>query len=114
MRIHTNVLHKEDLREATKYVADNAPNIYVDSISIHGSRKRAFALEVQLRGDGERHTRRPNSGRIGASSDDSYAATYDDWGYWLAELYRIDPEMIVARSYDNADDFHKKTNYKYG
>jgi len=112
MRIHSDVLTTDDFYRAARAVSEVAPDIYVDSCSVHGSRSRAHGYEVALRGSGRRHVRRPNSGRFGATSDNSYAATYHDWGWWLAELYRLDPDM-VAGHYKSAEDFHRQTEDKY-
>ncbi len=35
-----------------------------------------------------------------------------DWGYWLAELFRIDPNM-VAGPYDGDSQFHELTQGLY-
>lgn len=112
MHIHSSVLAAVDFASAAHAVSEDAPDIYVDSCSVHGSRKRTHGFKVALRGYGARHTRRPNSGRYGATSDNSFAATYDDWGYWLAELYRRDDGMLAAH-YGGAEDFHKQTENKY-
>ncbi len=41
-----------------------------------------------------------------------YAATYDEWGYWLAALFAIDPEML-AGNYKGVDSFHALTKGAY-
>ena len=39
---------------------------------------------------------------------EEFAATYDEWGIVIAELYKIDPDAEIAW-YDNARDFITKT-----
>lgn len=40
------------------------------------------------------------------------AATYDEWGFFLAEIFRDDEEAICG-PYADAHDFHEKTEYKF-
>lgn len=106
MRIHTNTLTPIDLYEAL------APDVTLAYWpTMHGSRTHVRAYDVQLRGRGVRHTRRPNSGTVGA--DAGYAATYDDHGHWMAALYAKDPDMKVAGTYANASQFHERTRFAY-
>lgn len=56
--------------------------------------------------------RKPNSGGHGANGVTGYAPTYDEWGWFLAKLYEIDPAMS-ATYYKNAADFHAQTDGKF-
>ena len=104
MRIHTN------LTELELYCAlDGAGDIGLDCMR-HGSRKRPHAFEVTLTGCGARHTRRKNHGAHGAG--DEFAATWSDWGRWLASLYERDPALVCPH-YTDAEDFHSKTFYLF-
>jgi hypothetical protein len=102
MRIHSDILTRDDLFAAIGAVRADAPDIYLEHASAHGSRSRTRAFEVALRGMGARHTRRPNFG------GDGYAATYHDWGYWIAELFAIDHDAVIG-PYKGADDFERQT-----
>lgn len=108
MRVHSDTLTPDDFYLAAWAVRADAPHIYINQIGVYGSRSRARAFDVALRGRGARHTRRPNSGSYGAAQGD-FAATYDDWGYWLAELFRRDPNARVGSIYNGRDDFHART-----
>lgn len=106
MRIHTDIIKLPVLFQALP-----KPELCLQAMA-HGSRKRANAFEVRLewlgpkvKGDGRRKT---NSGNYGAA----VAATYDEWGEWIARLYVIDPTAIIG-PYNNVDDFHLKTDYAY-
>lgn len=113
MRIHSDALTVQDFHDAVAIVMRaDAPRIYALPVVTHGSRSRKRAFEVALRGDGGRHKRRPNSGSYGAAQGD-FAATYDDWGYWLAELFRRDPNARVGSVYNGRDDFHARTAGAY-
>lgn len=82
-----------------------------------------FALEVQLEAAyRDRGRRAGSSGSYGAMSHeyDNYAATYDEWGFFLAALYRMDGAARCAPNfkrdsavYYDADDFHFKTGRTY-
>lgn len=108
MRIHTN------LTEVQLHMG--IPRGVGLTFTHHGSRKRPHAFEVTLTGYGARHTRRKNAGG-GYYMPNEYAATWSDWGRWLASLYERDPAMIVGSPgrpiYASADDFHAKTFYLF-
>ena len=89
MRLHTDVLTEADLREAL-------PSEVCAYITPHGSRKRRRAFEVTLyvTAKDELHTRYGNSGGYGASSD--VAATWDEWGIWIARLFERDYRALIG------------------
>ncbi len=66
---------------------------------------------MSLRGFDARHTRRPNGGNYGADHE-GYAATYSDWGRWIAELFARDPDAIIG-PYKGHDDYHEQTGHLY-
>lgn len=51
-----------------------------------------------------------STARIGATR--AKGATYDEWGYWIAQLYVIDSEAIVG-PYNDEFDFHRQTRDAY-
>ena len=76
-------------------------------VTTHGSRKRDHAFEVHLTGESRR--------RPGHSSAESgeYAATWDQWGVFLAHLFAIDPQM-TCYAYKDAEDYATKTADRFG
>lgn len=97
MRIHTDKLSANDLRAAL-------PDGVHAYITPKGSRKRARAFEITLfviQRD-ELHMRLGNSGGYGASSD--LAATWDEWGIWMARLYELDSRVLIGW-YESHDHF---------
>lgn len=101
MRIHSNTLTVTDLAEAGKR-AGYAVGV---RFSWHGSRRRAAAWDVSLTGTS---SRRPNN--QGAwTEDDSYAATWDEWGMFLAEIFRRDPLAVIPKVYESAEHFRWAT-----
>lgn len=103
MRIHTNTLTASDI-----YAAANKAGAVVATFSGHGSRSRARAFDVKLEGSSRR---RPNGGASGAGT--GYAATWDQWGMFLAELFAKDGSMFTP--YDkSAEYFADRTADRFG
>lgn len=97
MRIHTDTLTSTDL-----YSAAMIARVDLD-LTINGSRSRERAFNVTLTGESKR---RPNSGQRGAGDD--YAATWDQWGIFLAVLFYVDPSMVTPY-YADANVFDQRT-----
>lgn len=113
MRMHTDTLTSEDFYRAAKHASTFGHGIvYIEDCSRHGSRSRKQAFNVKLEGDGTVNKRPPNSGRCGAHSEGCYAASWDQWGWFFAYLYQIDPTM-KCWAYENVSDFHEKTKHKF-
>ena len=100
MRIHT-CLTRSQLYAALP----DGVNAY---ITPKGSRKRERAFEVTLyvMEKNDLHRRYGNSGGYGNSND--VAATWDEWGMWMVELYALDPDALIGWYADEAD-FYAKT-----
>lgn len=124
MRIHTNKLSWKSLHLALLNAqADGNIAAHVELIKSDecGSRSHARAFEVRLGTDyKEKSDKRTflNSGNHGAASSANgyegvYSATYDEWGWFLAALYKMDPTIKCAGMYDNAEHFHRRTENKY-
>jgi hypothetical protein len=125
MRLHTDypagarALLREAYAAATTPVR-GAPRMsalvgFVDVPTVHGSRSHREAIEfglyyasAKLPGDGRRWK---NTGGRGAS--DLLAATYDEHGIFLAEVFALDASARLAGAYDGRDDFNRKTRNAY-
>lgn len=116
MRIHTALDNESfgPLVATPKLRAD----VYMERWYEYGSRTHARAYDVILRGlrsitrDGEKR-RRPNSGTSrNHYMTGQWAATYDEWGWFLAALFELDP-LARCGSYNGVADFHEKTNNKF-
>ena len=88
MRFHTDKITYADLYKAAK-LAD----VYIETATLHRSKKREHAFEISLRGNSRR---RPNF----YNGDGQYAATWDQWGVFMGYLFDIDKEMILGRGED--------------
>lgn len=95
MRLHSDTLTERDLYAAL-------PDGVHANITQKGSRKRARAFEVTLYvlDKDDLHRRYGNSGGYGASTD--VAATWDEWGIWMARLYVLDQEALIGWYHDPA------------
>lgn len=102
MRIHTNGHKMGDL-----FTAARVAGVSFAKIEKHGSRKRDRAFEVKLEG---------SSNRDGQGYDShcyTYkAATWDEWGVFLAHLFAADPDMTTPY-YLDAHDFAFQTNSRF-
>lgn len=87
MRIHTDHLTTSDI-----YTAARHARVDVVVLTEHGSRSRDHAFNVKLEGESRR---RPNGGASGKGYASGYAATWDQWGVFLAILFDIDPAMVT-------------------
>ena len=100
MRIHTR-LTATDLTAALPF------DVFAH-ITPKGSRKRERAFEVTLYvlEKDELHRRFGNSDGYGASNE--VAATWDEWGVWMAALYALDPHAVIGW-YETQEDFLRIT-----
>jgi hypothetical protein len=90
----TMLLYSDTLTKADLYAALPAG---VDAyVTQKKARKRDHAFDVTLYvyERDELHRRAGNSGGYGSSSD--IAATWDDWGIWMWNLYQRDPDAIIG------------------
>lgn len=112
MRIHTSKIHASKAREllANEISAGRiAPSVNFRTLSIHGSQKRGFALEIQL----ESVSKKPGDGRRMANwGHEFYGASYDEWGWFLAALFDADPDLTTSVYVDRAD-FDDRTGWTY-
>lgn len=108
MRIHTS----EDVTYSTIYDAARFAGVDVE-VTQHGSRTHETAWEVSLTGSSRR---RPNN-RGKWQDDDSYAATWDEWGMFIGYVFWIDPEARCGSAkypaYANAVDFEDQTDRRF-
>lgn len=120
MRIHTDVIGTwemiSDAFTAEKEAGRIAQSVTFKVLRAVGSRSHAHAYEIQLEayapGEGRRYG---NSGSYGRGRD--WAATYDEWGWLLSALFRLDPGMVVGSVkypvYDGRAHFDERTGLTY-
>lgn len=106
MRIHSEKITASDIFAATK--ANGMTGVYAE-VMHHRSRTHTRAFEVALTGNSGR---RVNTGTSGAH-EENHAATWDEWGIFLAHLFAVDPQARVGGAkyptYVDAQEFHDRT-----
>lgn len=88
MRLYSDTLTYRDLIEALPPRVDLA---VCDTLS--RPRKRAGGWNVSLTGTS------PYASQMSGRK----AATWDEWGVWMAELYRLDPDALIGQYGSHAD-----------
>lgn len=118
MKIHTDHLVASDLHGALASCGLKAEGVAIDLLVPRGSRSRHHGFEVHLAANpgtdrfGKRR-RHANTGHNGADSANyAKAATYAEWGVWIAALMNLDPEMIFG-PYKGLNDFHQQTRNQF-
>lgn len=96
MRIHTSASEMQFQQAARK------AGVSFARFGRHGSRSRSHAFDVILEG---------SSGRRGNGGDHE-AATWDEWGIFLAEVFRADPDA-KCWAYDGAEHFRWVTGARF-
>lgn len=117
MKLHTS-LPETEVRAclARQHAVGDIPaDVEFDIFGLVGSRSHQHAYEIHL-ATAQRDTRNDGIKRktssMAGSSGLRYAATYDEWGWFLAEFFSADPDA-KASPYKNQADFHAKTAYTY-
>lgn len=103
MRIHSDILTADDLRTAAQVAGDDVRI----SVAEHGSRKRARAFAFSLSGTSSRDR------QWASDTLPVKAATWDEWGMVIAELFRRDPDATIAQAYPSAEFFHWTTGGRF-
>lgn len=114
-------IHAQQALDECKQNGTVARHVRFKTLETKQRRGTGSALEVQLEAtQRDRGRRAGNSGSYGAmrAEYDGYTATYDEWGFFLAALYRLaGDELIVGTPkfpvYADAEHFHHRTGRTY-
>jgi hypothetical protein len=116
MRIHSDTLSNPDLVLALRRAGLQSEGVQLCINGTHGSRSHHRAVDVTLRAvvgrDRNGKARRPPMQGADIGADYPRAATYEEWGYFIAAVYCEDPDAKVG-PYENVDDFDQKTRYAF-
>lgn len=109
MRIHSDHLTTADVYNAARHA-----RVDIVELTEHRSQSRDHAFSVKLEGESRR---RPNGGASGKGYASGYAATWDQWGVFLAILFDVDPGAFCGNAkrptYADRDDFNHKTSHRF-
>lgn len=118
MKLHTNIITQPAVYRALNsaiLAGRISEDIYFVKLDPSPSRSRHYGYEIQLGTDDKtsgptrsRHFK--NRGNAGA--DSVYAATYAEWGWFIAELFVIDPAAVFG-SYRGVASFNEQTENKF-
>lgn len=114
MDIRSDTITLGHLFAAKREVGTEVTEVSMDVPRSWKPRTHAFGHAIRLTGYGPHHTRYVNLGtapRSGWSHEDNgtdRAATWMDWGWLIAALYRFDPAARIG-SYADRDDFLRQT-----
>lgn len=105
VRLHLMTATDRDISRAICY-AGNRSGRRVGTIrwDEYSSRSHTTARDVVLTGSA-RHRSQANR--------DEYAATFDEWGWFLAFLYSVDPDIKCAGIYRDGDEFRRKLGDRF-
>lgn len=120
MRLHSDSITYANIQTALRDAKDEGhvhEDVYFHILETRGSRTRSGAFEIQLgctdkvKGDGRGWK---NTGNRGADSGEygTYAATYDEWGWFIAELYELDRDLVFGH-YKTFEGFNAYTKNAY-
>lgn len=100
------IIHSDKLTRDDFYSAAKASGVEIVDVVSKGSRSRKGAFNFAISGSG-RH-----GGQWG--TQDYKAATWDEWGIFLAKLFAIDPESHTGKyGYLSAEHFDWMTGYRF-
>jgi hypothetical protein len=124
MKLHTT-LSALDIRDAltrAQNAGKVARDVWFEQLDEQASRSRPNGFLIQLgttdKSSGPGRSRHyKNSGQYGATSEwvngsPVWAATYDEWGWFIAEVFRMDFGAKFG-PYDGFSDFHARTGDRY-
>jgi hypothetical protein len=123
MKLHSDIHTVDTINDALSRAKDSGKVdrlVQFEIFDEKGSRTRKNAFEIKLgwygekvKGDGRRWT---NTGTRGSDSlsngQGNYAATYDEWGWFIAELFDKDADAVFG-NYKGRDDFDSQTRWKF-
>jgi len=130
MRLHTNLTELDLWNALRKAVSDGhiTADVWFDPIEAHGSSTHPRAFEIQLgasnggnlpAGYVNQYNKRQKCRRVrnAANPELRFSATWHEWGWFLAEIFEMDPTARVGGKknpvYNGRDDFDCKTHYQF-
>lgn len=120
MKIHTDLTDRAMYGILNDAIAAGQleRGMYFDKCAVSGSRTHERGIDVHLAIDtktagSKRRRPNPGTGGFGGFTEyDPWAATWDEWGWFLARVFAADPNAHTA--YDaGAAAFHARTAGKF-
>ena len=120
MKLHTKLDYSQitNAMREVKQRGQVTEDVFFVQFDYENSRSHANGWKIQLgtfdKTTGPTKSRHyKNTGQWGADSDSRiWAATYNEWGWFIAEIFEMDPDATFGY-YKGINDFHKKTGWKF-
>lgn len=120
MKLHSDILDRATVLQAmntARRLGRVTRDIELITLEPQGSRSRKHGFKIQLgtydQSSGPTKSRHLAGGQHGAIHDmQVWAATYDEWGWFIAELFAIDPDALFG-PYKGLQSFNEQTGFKY-
>src|SRR4030095_9795008 len=110
MKLHSDKIRTQDIREALE-MARRKGLIVGDTellvLEEQKSRKRENGWEIRL---GSRYADGVHKRRN--MNNTAYAATWEEWGWFIVELFELDIDLEFG-GYKDYNDFHSQTRYNF-
>lgn len=116
MRLHTDRLLASDVMDALDNVKNRGrvgEDVQFEVLESRRSRSHYRAYEVRL-GSFSPKRRPKNTGKRGSDSDAAWrAASWDEWGWFMAEVYRMDQFVKWGSTYHGRAQFNRMTTGRF-
>lgn len=120
MKIHTSLNYPDMQAALNEAIAAGQVErgVYFDKLDVKGSRTHPRGIDVHLAIDtktagSKRRRPNPGTGGFGGFTEyDPWAATWDEWGWFLARVFDAAPNARTAYDAD-ATAFHARTAGKF-
>ena len=112
MKLHTNlgILKLDDILHQLKQESTIAPGVDLLILGSASSRSHDRRIDLSLGLIDKDATHRRARNLMGTEDGGyRYAATYDDWGWFISGVFDADPEAKFAGAYDGRADFDTRT-----
>lgn len=133
MRIHSDKITADDCYDALNLARQRGKvtgDVTFDPITAYNSQDKARAYEIQLGASvpgglpenyvnkyGQRQKCRRVRNSVQGSGSYRFSATWEEWGWFIAYLYRADPNArwgsVKYPVYKDRDHFHRETHGQF-
>jgi hypothetical protein len=113
MKLYSNKITSDDVHEAFRLARLlNGADIWPDDVRDFRPRMRGFTHGVEFYAYSHDGTRAVNPGRSHWTTEDlPRAASWDDYGWMIAHLFKIDPEAVIGQYKGRADFIRQVRQY---
>jgi hypothetical protein len=114
MKVYSTKITSDDVRKAFRLARlENAADIWPDDVRDFRPRLAGYSHGVQFYAYSHDGTRPTAHRTIGSYplDDEARAASWDDYGWMIAHLFKIDPDAIIGQYKGRADFIRQVRQY---